>query len=211
MALIVAALAALAGMVAATLAARSGDDEPAAVVEETGSGSEGPASPFSGATRPPIPPSDFELTDQHGRRVRLSDQRGKVVVVAPMYSACGPTCFVTAQQIKGAFDDLRPSERRRVRAFALSVDPAADTPPAARRAVAAWKVGGVLDWLLGTRAQLRAVWRKFGFPPRARGGLYSPHIVLLDGTGRQRVGFPLDHLTPEGLRHDLQVLLRERS
>jgi protein SCO1/2 len=199
-------------MVAATLAARSGDESgPAAVVQDAVSGSEGPTSPFRGATRPPIPPSDFELADEHGRLVRLSEQRGKVVVVAPMYAACGPTCFVTAQQIKGSFDDLRPSERSRVRAFALSVDPGRDTPRAAQRALESWRVRGNLTWLLGTRAQLRAVWRKFGFPPRRATHLYSPHIVVIDALGRQRVGFPLDHLTPEGLRHDLQVLLREES
>jgi hypothetical protein len=30
--------------------------------------------------------------------------------------------------------------------------------------------------------------------------------VLLDGSGRQRVGFPFDKLTPEGLAHDLRRL-----
>ena len=32
-------------------------------------------------------------------------------------------------------------------------------------------------------------------------------MVLLDGEGRQRVGFPVQFLTPEALTHDIELLL----
>jgi hypothetical protein len=31
--------------------------------------------------------------------------------------------------------------------------------------------------------------------------------VLLDRTGHQRVGFPVQFVTPEALRHDIELLL----
>ena len=43
----------------------------------------------------------------------------------------------------------------------------------------------------------------------ARRNAHSEHtayVVLLDRAGRQRVGFPFDKLTPEGLAHDLRRL-----
>jgi hypothetical protein len=35
--------------------------------------------------------------------------------------------------------------------------------------------------------------------------------VLLDGEGRQRIGFPVSFLTPEALAHDLRLLVRETA
>ncbi len=35
-------------------------------------------------------------------------------------------------------------------------------------------------------------------------------MVLLDGEGLQRVGFPVQFLTPEALTHDIELLLRAR-
>ena len=32
--------------------------------------------------------------------------------------------------------------------------------------------------------------------------------MLLNKQGYQRVGFPIEHLTPEGLRHDIELLLK---
>jgi protein SCO1/2 len=46
----------------------------------------------------------------------------------------------------------------------------------------------------------------FGIRPQERGLEHTAYVVLLDRTGRQRIGFPADKLTPEGLAHDLRLL-----
>lgn len=210
MVLVVLALVALAGAGAATLAARSGDQEgPAAEVSEVSpSGALAPRSPFKGALRPPAAPDDFSLRDQDGRLVRLAEQRGKVVVLSPMYTTCRDTCPIVAQQIRGALDDLSARERRRIVALALSVDPANDTPTSAKRFLVTRRVSGYLDFLLGSHSELRPVWRKYGFSPQTDEREHNSYVVLIDREGRQRVGFPVDFLTPEALAHDLRVLLR---
>ena len=83
------------------------------------------ASGFAGAALPQPPPaSGFTLADTAGRPVSLSALRGKVVVLAFLSSACGRTCVLIAQQIRGALDELTTPAP----ALLVSVDPTADTP-----------------------------------------------------------------------------------
>ena len=67
---------------------------------------------------------------------------------------------------------------------------------------------GYLDYLLGTRRELQPVWREYGFAPQTD----DAGAQLLRGAagrrGRQRVGFPVQFLTPEALAHDIELLLR---
>ena len=199
--LAVVGLIALCATVLAAIAASSQDEgEPAAVVE-------GPESPFKGAVRPKALSGNFSLRNQDGELVRLADLRGKVVVITPTYTTCEESCPVAVQQVRGALDDLDPGERERVRAFALSVDPANDTPDSAQEFLLSRRVRGYLDYLLGTPRELQPVWRKYGFAPQTKTQEHNSYVVLLDGAGLQRVGFPVQFLTPEALTHDIQLLL----
>jgi protein SCO1/2 len=158
---------------------------------------------FAGSLRPAIPPQDFTLRDQDGRRVALSDFRGQVVVLTFMYSTCQDTCPVTATQIRGALDDLGHD----VPALAVSVDPAHDTPASARRFLIRRSLTrDRMRFLLGTRAQLAPVWTAYGIQPQGNGFEHSAYVLLIDRRGRQRVSFPVDQLTPEGLTHDIRKL-----
>jgi len=201
--LAVAALLALAGTVLATIAASSQDEaaEPVAVVEGSGS-------PFEGAVRPNGLPGDFSLRNQDGDLVRTADLRGKVIVITPTYTRCEESCPIAVQQVRGALDDLSDAERGRVRAFALSVDPENDTPDSAQEFLLSRRVRGYLDYLLGTRRELQPVWRQYGFAPQTETREHNSHIVVVDGEGDQRVGFPLQYVTPEALRHDIELVLR---
>jgi protein SCO1 len=200
--LAVVGLIALCTAVLAAIAASSKeDDQPAAVVE-------GPESPFEGALRPKALSGDFSLRNQDGELVRLADLRGKVVVITPTYTTCEESCPVAVQQVRGAIDDLEAGDRDRVRAFALSVDPDNDTPDRAQEFLLSRRVRGYLDYLLGTRRELKPVWRKYGFAPQTETQEHNSYVVLLDGDGRQRIGFPVQFLTPEALTHDIELLLR---
>jgi protein SCO1 len=201
--LAVVGLIALCGTVLAAIAASSQESaEPAAVVE-------GPESPFKGAARPKALAGDFTLRNQDGELVRTADLRGKVVVITPTYTTCEESCPVAVQQVRGALDDLSPENRERVRAFALSADPDNDTPDKAQEFLLSRRVRGYLDYLLGSRRELQPVWREYGFAPQTETQEHNSHVVLLDGKARQRVGFPVDFLTPEALTHDIELLLRE--
>jgi cytochrome oxidase Cu insertion factor (SCO1/SenC/PrrC family) len=66
-----------------------------------------------------------------------------------------------------------------------------------------------MRWVLGTSAQLQRIWRAYGVAPQSSIAEHSASTVLLDATGRQRIGWPTSRLTPEGLAHDLAALERE--
>jgi protein SCO1/2 len=161
---------------------------------------------FAGAVRPAIPPRDFTLRDQDGRRVSLADLRGRVTVLTFLYSTCRETCPVTATTIRGALDDLGHD----VPVLAVSVDPANDTPASARRFLSQRRLsGGRMRFLLGDRAQLAPIWRAYGIRPQGDGFEHSAYVLLIDRRGRQRIGFPVAQLTSEGLVHDIRRLERE--
>ncbi|TMK40982.1 MAG: redoxin domain-containing protein [Actinobacteria bacterium] len=173
-----------------------------------GGAAEASSQGFDGALLPRgLPPRDFTLSDERGRRVSLHDYRGGVALVTFMHALCHASCPIVAQQIRGAFDDLG----RSVPAFAVSVSPAEDTAAAARAFLARQHVAGRLRFLLGSPAQLAPVWRAFAIAPqRGSSDTHTVHVFLLDRRGVPRVGFPQQAITPETIAHDIRRLERER-
>jgi protein SCO1/2 len=161
---------------------------------------------FAGASRPPsIPPAEFGLRDQDGRPVRLADMRGRPVVVTFLYTTCKDTCPLTVDQIRFALDELGHD----VPVIAVSVDPRNDTPRAAKRFTRQRRMTGRMRWVLGGEARLRRLWTAYGVQPQSDREEHSASTVLLDGRGRQRVGFATSVLTPQALAHDIALLERE--
>jgi protein SCO1/2 len=170
--------------------AQRGEDAPAA----TG---------WEGALRPPgarLP--DFELTSQDGEAVTATALRGRPLVVTFVYSTCKDTCPAQVQSIRGALDDLG----RDVPVVGVSVDPAGAPPASARAFLLEQSMTGRMEFLLGTQEELEPVWEAFGIAPQRKGRDHSAYTVLVDGEGRQRIGFPASQLTPSRLAHDLARL-----
>jgi protein SCO1/2 len=192
-------LACLVAVVAALLLAAGNDGSSSSTASTVVNG-------FAGGLRPPgIPPEDFHLTDQDGKPVSLSEYRGDVVVLTFMYSTCQDTCPVTAQQIRGAMDQLGHD----VPALAVSVDPANDNPFHAKRFLLDQHLTDRMRFVLGSRSQLQPIWKAYGIQPQGQGFEHSAYVLLIDKQGRQRIGFPVDQLTPEGLVHDIRKLEAE--
>jgi protein SCO1 len=161
---------------------------------------------FDGAAlRAGTPPRDFTLKDLAGHAVTLSRYRGQVTILAFLYSTCGPTCILIAQQIRGALDELPHP----VPVLVVSADPATDTPARVGRFLDRVSLTGRVRYLTGSRAALEPVWRAYGVIPASRGRAAferSPSVILLDRSGGERVIFGLEQLTPEGLAHDVRKL-----
>jgi protein SCO1 len=178
------------------------------VVAVTGGSEEGVARADGpqGALRPQgIPPTDFEgLVDERGRPARLADSRGRPTVVTFLYTTCEDTCPTTAQQVRIALDRLG----RDVPVVAIAVDPPRDTPARARRFLAQQRLAGRMRFLTGPRDELERQWRAYGIQPQGEDFEHSAHVVLLDGQGVQRIGWPVSQLRPEGLAADIALLER---
>ena len=149
-----------------------------AVVLFTGRSDHAGGAGFDGALRPPgIPPVDFALKDQDGKVARLDQYRGRPVILTFMYSTCRDTCPLTAQQIKGAMDQVGKD----VPTLAISVDPANDTQLNARRFVNRQGLTRRMRFLLGDRAQLQPIWKAYGIQPQGKAFEHTAYVVLIDG------------------------------
>lgn len=172
--------------------------------------STGPEAGFDGAPFPAgIVAPDFTLRDEEGGRVSLGEYRGRVVMLTFLYSTCGDTCIVIAQQIRGALDELESEHARLPVVLIVSADPAADTPAHVRRFLSEVSLSGRVLYLTGTLSQLRQVWRAYGVKPASVGARafdeYAP-VLLIDPSGHKRVLFEAEELTPEALSHDVDKL-----
>ncbi|HEX5146238.1 MAG TPA: SCO family protein [Conexibacter sp.] len=160
---------------------------------------------FHGALRPPQARAiDFRLRDQDGHVATMDEYRGRTVIVTFMYSTCRDTCPLTAQQIRGGLDDL--GRAGSVPVLAISVDPTSDTPLHVKRFLVTQHMVGRMRYLVGTRAQLSPIWRAYGIQPQGPGYEHTASTVIVDGAGRQRIGYLTDQLTPEALADDLRAL-----
>jgi protein SCO1 len=201
--LALATVAALALAVTAILDRSSGRSaSPSASAGASASATSG----FDGAALPtPARAREFTLTDQSGQVVSLARYRGQVTLLAFLYTTCGPTCVVIAQQIRGALDELAHP----VPVLFVSVDPAADTPARISSFLARVSLSGRALYLTASRARLQPIWRAYGVAPPSAGRAAferSAGVLLLDRSGRERVIFQLEQLTPESLAHDIGKL-----
>lgn len=193
-ALFIVAVAALAAVVLAA-SGESGPDEAAT------------SSHFQGAVLPAgLRAPEIGLEDEDGERVRMADLRGEPVVITFLYSHCEDTCPAQAQQVKGALDELGQD----VPALAISVDPENDTADSAALFLNKQRMTGRMRFVLGSRAQLARIWDGYGIEPQVDDLDHTARIVLVDPMGVQRVGYPLDKVTPEGIAHDLRLLAAGR-
>ncbi|PTL56398.1 SCO family protein [Paraconexibacter algicola] len=196
---------ALATLLACTFAALCG-----ALLATAGQDDEPTQAPgFRGALAPAgVPPKDFRLRDQDGRVASLKEYRGKVVALTFLYTTCEDTCPIAADQIRAAFDRLGHD----VPALAVSVDPANDDADQARKFLLKRRLtNGRMRFLLGDRQTLAPIWKFYGVAPQGDEFDHTARVLLIDRSGRQRIAFPIDQLTPEALAHDIAKLEAEPS
>jgi protein SCO1 len=160
-------------------------------------------SSFEGAVMPEgLRAPDFDLRDQDGEPISMRDFRGEPVIVTFLYTTCEDTCPLQAQTIRGALDQLGHD----VPAIAIAVDPPRDTPARARAFLVEQRALGRLDFVLGSRSDLRRLWKGFAIRPQSVTQEHQARITLVDPRGYQRVGYPGSQATPERLAHDLRLL-----
>jgi len=161
---------------------------------------------FEGARMPPgVKAPDFRLQNQDGDTVTMRSLRGGPAVVTFLYTTCEDTCPIQAQTIRGALDQLGHD----LPALAIAVDPPRDTPQRAKAFLSEQHALGRIDFVLGSRSELKPLWDGFFIRPQSVTEEHQARITLVDAKGYQRVGFPGSEATPERIAHDLRLLEQE--
>ena len=121
------------------------------------------ANPESGA-RPQLERyeigGEFELTNQRGERMRLSDLAGRALVMFFGYTFCPDVCPATLARVREVKAALPPEDAARFTGVLVSVDPARDTPQRLGQYVEFFDPGFVA--LTGSEDELEDVARRYG-------------------------------------------------
>ena len=121
--------------------------------------------PFSGTSLSSAnPAAPFELENQFGQPVKLSDHRGKVVLLTFLYTNCPDVCPITASHIKETYDLLGGSVDS-VAFLAVSVDPEGDSTEDALAFSEKWEMARNWDYLVGDRGHLAPIWKDYYIDP----------------------------------------------
>jgi protein SCO1/2 len=158
--------------------------------------------------QPPAPSPDFALRDSTGKLVRLSQFRGKAVLLTFIYDHCPDVCPLIVGNLHTALVKLG-SQASRVQIVAVSVDPKGDTPETVKAFLAAHEMTGRMEYLIGSLKDLTPVWRSYGVEvqgtPDSREVSHTAFVYGITASGKRRALYP-SNLQPEWIVHDVPIL-----
>jgi protein SCO1/2 len=151
---------------------------------------------------------DFALRDADGRVVRLSAQRGRVVLLTFLYTRCPDVCPLIATNLNGVLRSLSPKQRRGVRVIAVSVDPVYDTTTAVQAFTRSHALLPQFRYLVGSKSELLPIWQAYNLvvePRSVEETAHSAYVLLIDPAGKPRVTYP-SSVDAAMVLHDLRRL-----
>jgi len=162
-----------------------------------------------GELTPPKTAPPIALHDANGTPVTLAAQRGRYVLVTFIYTHCPDVCPLITKNLNAALRVIGPSARKQVRVLAVSVDPVGDTPKAVKAYAREKHLFPQFQYLIGTRAELRRVWKAWHvLAVESKPDLvdHVAYTALIDSNGKERVLYDSSvHATQ--VVHDLRVLM----
>ncbi|MEZ5487218.1 MAG: SCO family protein [Steroidobacteraceae bacterium] len=194
---------------------------PAALCAETGSGGiysrQGLAAQSAlEASRSAVGrvPGDFPMRDRRSREVRLSDYRGKPLLVNFVYTGCFEVCPSSTVVLRNAVDAMRDrfgSDQFQV--VTIGFDQPTDSPAALRSYAAQRRIRDPnWEFLSPRREDVEALARDFGFSYVATSGGFDHtlQVSILDAEGRIRRQVLGDAFSAESLGEPLRRLIAGR-
>ena len=170
--------------------------------------------PFQGSLiEPALPAAEIVNLDQHGDPFRLSEQRGKVVLLAFGYTHCPDVCPATLAQFKQIKEGLG-DQAGRAQFVLVTVDPERDTPEQMKAYLE--KFDPQFIGLTGARADLESIWKNyFVFQETHDTGHtddysvdHTARIYAIDKGGNLRLTYPLE-LGSDAILSDVRRLIQE--
>lgn len=157
------------------------------------------------------PIRDFSLTDHTGAPFSFSSLRGKVVLVAFVYTTCPDVCPLITASMRSVQQKLTGRERSGVFLLSITTDPEVDRPAVLKAYAERYRIDSS-NWLFltGEPASLSSVWKSFGVKVerRARGLVnHTALTALVDAKGVLRFGYVGASPDPEVILRDMRKLL----
>jgi protein SCO1/2 len=172
-----------------------------------------PASFHGTSYNEPYPTApQIELIKSNGETFRLSEQKGKIVLLFFGYTSCPDVCPTTLAELKQVMDGMG-NKAKSVQVVFVSVDPERDTPEKIQQYVEHFSKGFI--GLSGSTDELKTIWDNYGvFRETVESDSAFGYIVnhtartyLIDADGNLRLSYGFQ--TPvEDIVSDLKILLK---
>ncbi len=159
-----------------------------------------------GVIDPPLPAPDIQMADHNGHEFKLSDYRGKLVLVFFGYTNCPDECPATMAHLKLALEALG-DKAQNIQVVMVTTDPVRDTPQALKDFLAHFSPTFI--GIPGTPEQLEKVWKDYGVTVLNGGETHSSFTYVIDKKGDIRETFTPD-TTSDEMASDLKILLKEK-
>ena len=160
----------------------------------------------------PFPPAaEFELTKADGEVFRMSEQRGKIVLLFFGYTSCPDVCPTTLAEMTQVINELGDASQN-VQVVFVSVDPKRDTPEKVQEYAA--RFNPTFIGLSGSQTELDPIWQSYSIfrtevqTDSAMGYAvdHTARLNLIDAEGNLRLSYAYG--TPvEDIVHDIRLLL----
>ena len=153
-----------------------------------------------------VPAPDFKLRDQNNQPVSLKQFRGKVVVMAFIDSHCTTICPLTTQSMLDALRLLGPAAKN-VQLIGINSNLEATGISDVAAYTKAHQMQGRWEFLTGSLAKLKAVWRDYHvYVAALRNDIdHEPVFYLIDPAGHERVLY-VTQMSYEGIAQQAQIL-----
>jgi protein SCO1/2 len=170
----------------------------------------------SGIFEPPREAPAFSLDGSNGKKLSVSDHRGKVVILEFGYTHCLYVCPVTLARLADAYKQLGDGARE-VQLIYVTVDPKRDNPERMREYLAVFNP--TFLGATGTADELEAVLKAYGVvaqqvvsknPALGYEVDHSSFLYLVDRQGKIRGLVPYG-TSAKDIAHDLESLLKTQT
>ena len=172
---------------------------------------------FAGVAPDPIGPApDFALTDEHGQPFKLSDLRGKWILLAYGYTHCPDVCPLTLSHLRDVKKTIDPNGDQLQVVF-VTIDPERDTPDVMRQYVGHFdqQFDHKFKGLSGTPAEIASAAKPYHvkYVKKDTGSAdgysmaHTAEVYLIDPQFNWRMTFPFG-VKAEEIAADLQYLMQ---
>ncbi len=157
------------------------------------------------------PAPDFQLRNQFGQPMSLSQFRGKVVMLAFEDSQCTTVCPLTTQSMLEA-KQLLGAAGDKVQLLGIDANPVATSVADVLSYSRAHGLVNQWDFLTGSLAQLKATWGLYHIAVQIQQGQidHTPALFVIDQQGRERKLY-LTQMAYSSVGQSAQVLAEELS
>ncbi len=162
--------------------------------------------------------NNFTLTDHNGKKVSLSDFRGKYLLVFFGYTYCPDVCPTSMFRIKETLEKLG-KYKDKVHVLFISVDPERDTPELLKKFISFYDPDGkYMTGLIGSPEEIKKVakmfkayYEKVPLKDNPEVGYLVDHtafIYLIDKNGIMRIIFRPVNDDPEKIAQDIIYVIK---